>query len=107
MLAFLFSKFVYTRIAVRSFASPPNNMHLIPFLVVFAVLMLLGLHGLSIFKIILILGMNYRIAKLGRGQRWAPLASWVFNGLVLFANERYDGYPFALLHPSLAPLVRF
>jgi hypothetical protein len=68
--------------------------------------MLLGLHGTSIIKIFAILAANFAIAKFGRGQKWAPLATWVFNGAVLFANEWNSGYRFAALHPSLEVLVR-
>jgi D-alanyl-lipoteichoic acid acyltransferase DltB (MBOAT superfamily) len=68
--------------------------------------MLMGLHGTSIIKIFTILLANFAIAKIGRGGRWAPLATWVFNGAVLFANEWYSGYTFAVLHPSFKVLVR-
>jgi hypothetical protein len=74
--------------------------------VAFSILVVLGLHGTSIIKIFVILGVNYMIAKYGRGQKWAPLATWVFNGAVLFANEWNSGYTFAALHPSFKALVR-
>jgi len=67
--------------------------------------MLMGLHGTSIIKIFFILAANFGIAKFGQGQKWVPLATWVFNGLVLFANEWNSGYKFATLHPSFEVLV--
>lgn len=107
IISFLTLKFVYTRFFFRSLPSPPtSNLHQIPFLVTFSILMLLGLHGTSIIKIFAILGINYAIAKYGRGEKWNPLVTWVFNGAVLFANERNSGYRFASIHPALELLVR-
>ena len=68
--------------------------------------MLMGLHGTSIIKIFIILAINFVIAKSGRGEKWAVLATWVFNGGVLFANQWNSGYTFAALHPSFEVLVR-
>jgi len=72
----------------------------------FSALFLAGLHGTSIIKILLILTVNYTIAKLCRGSRLGPLLTWVFNGLVLFANEWYSGYRFGEILPALHLLVR-
>lgn len=72
----------------------------------FAAIYLVGLHGTSIFKIISILSANYWIAKASRGSRTGPLLTWIFNGLILFANETYGGYQYASFHPSLEVLVR-
>lgn len=72
----------------------------------FSALYLIGLHGTSVFKIICILTANYWIAKISRGSRTGPLLTWIFNGVVLFANETYGGYRYASFHPSLEVLVR-
>ena len=69
-------------------------------------LMLLVLHGASAFKIIIIMTLNYGIAKISGGSRATPVLTWVFNGLVLFANEKNAGYHFTNLHPALEFLVR-
>ncbi|TFY56821.1 hypothetical protein EVJ58_g7407 [Rhodofomes roseus] len=63
--------------------------------------MLAGLHGASVLKVLLILTGNYAIAKVTKGSKLNPLLTWIFNGVVLFANERNEGYRFAALHPSL------
>lgn len=73
----------------------------IPLLVVF--------HGASVFKIFLLLALNFAVAQLAsardeRLRRVAPLATWALNLGVLFANELCDGYKFQHLHPSLAAL---
>ncbi|OKL55765.1 hypothetical protein UA08_09040 [Talaromyces atroroseus] len=60
----------------------------------FAILFLIGLHGISVFKILLILFVNYKIAK-GLPRSYIPAATWGFNLVVLFANELCDGYPLA------------
>lgn len=105
-LAFLVLKFVYTRAVSRSLSSATsNNLHHIPFLVYFSVIMLIGLHGTSIIKIFVILGINYAIAKDGRERKWTPLVTWAFNGAVLFMNEWNSGYRFASIHPSFGTLV--
>ncbi|EEA28105.1 hypothetical protein EYB26_001378 [Talaromyces marneffei] len=60
----------------------------------FAIIFLIGLHGISIFKILTILYINYKIAK-GLPRSYIPAATWIFNLIVLFANELCDGYPLA------------
>jgi hypothetical protein len=69
--------------------------------------MLLALHGASILKILLILSFNFAIAKCCGGSRLGPILTWVFNGAVLFANERHSGYLFHSIHPSLGSLVSY
>lgn len=69
-------------------------------------LMLVGLHGTSALKILLILCLNYAIAVFSKGSTSGPMLTWVFNILTLFANERNAGYRFATLHPALGTLVR-
>ena len=82
-----------------------NRSHLIPYILIFAVLMLAGLHGTSVFKVFIIVSINYAIAKTTKGSKLNPLLTWVFNGAVLFANEWNEGYRYAVLHPSLEILV--
>jgi len=82
-------------------AAPPNKLFLMPVTLFFAVLFLIGLHGTSVIKILIILTINYIIAKSCRGSRWGPTFTWVFNALVLFANERYNGYRYGELLPAL------
>ncbi|KAH8704798.1 putative glycerol:H+ symporter [Talaromyces proteolyticus] len=60
----------------------------------FAILFLIGLHGISVFKIFFILYINYKIAK-DLPRSYIPAATWIFNLVVLFANELCDGYPLA------------
>lgn len=52
-----------------------------------------------------ILYANYSIAKLWAGTRWGPLCIWVFNAVVLLANDRYNGYRFGHILPPLEFLV--
>lgn len=67
--------------------------------------MLLGLHGASALKILIIISINYLISRYSGGSAIGPFFLWVFNGLVLFANETYSGYRFDSLHSSLQFLV--
>ncbi|PGG97714.1 hypothetical protein AJ80_09649 [Polytolypa hystricis UAMH7299] len=60
----------------------------------FALVLLTVLHGFSALKVLAILTINYKIAtKLPRDR--VPLATWVFNIGILFANELFRGYHFA------------
>lgn len=70
----------------------------------FATIFLSSLHGLSFIKIVVILCINYSIGK-GLGQhQMQPLVTWVFNIIVLFSNEIFQGYQFGALHPSMIVL---
>ncbi|KKA26191.1 hypothetical protein TD95_000071 [Thielaviopsis punctulata] len=62
----------------------------------FAVIFLLALHGFSIFKVLLILYLNFQIG-LKFPRRFIPIATWAFNIGVLFANELSMGYHYKWL----------
>ncbi|EIN03983.1 MBOAT-domain-containing protein [Punctularia strigosozonata HHB-11173 SS5] len=102
--AFVALKAVYTR-SLRF--SSTNSTHYIPFYLVFSALFLLGLHGASALKILVILFVNYVIGKNSKGAKWGPVLTWLFNGGVLFANEWNGGYRFGAIHPSLEVLDTF
>ena len=68
--------------------------------------MLFGLHGTSAFKVLLILSLNYAIAKTAKGSKFGPIATWIVNAAILFANERYSGYRYGDIFPALGWLVR-
>ena len=82
-----------------------NNLHLVPFIIGFGILMLLGLHGSSAPKVLSILYLNYLIAKSTSSSKLSPVFTWVFNAAVLFAADKYSGFPYASLHSSLKYLV--
>jgi hypothetical protein len=73
-----------------------NLARRMPFDVAFAVVFLIALHGFSALKIALILSANYWLAKALPRHR-IPAATWLFNVVVLFANELNHGHPFAAL----------
>ena len=72
----------------------------------FAIIFIFALHGLSAFKVFLILFVNFKLAtQLPRD--YIPYATWFFNIGILFANEWTRGYPFSriaavFLTPPLA-----
>ncbi|BFZ64975.1 glycerol transporter [Saitoella coloradoensis] len=70
----------------------------------FALLFITALHGFSAVKILLLLGINYGIAKAFKGNMSNPVLTWAFNIIVLFLNERYGGYRFQDVHESGALL---
>ena len=83
----------------------PDRTYLIPFILGFSIIMLFGLHGANALKVLIIISTNYLISRYAGGNAISPFFLWVFNGLVLFANETYSGYHFASLHSSLGFLV--
>lgn len=66
----------------------------ISFDVPFASIFIFVLHGLSAFKIIAILYINYCIAK-KLPRAYVPAATWFFGVGILFANEFGKGYSYA------------
>ncbi|KAI1375416.1 MBOAT-domain-containing protein [Hypoxylon crocopeplum] len=66
----------------------------------FALIYLVALHGISAFKILIILYMNYQVATT-LPRKSIPIATWVFNVGILFANELCRGYKFG----SMAALI--
>ena len=90
-------------IAVRWFTNP---LHLLPVNLVLSLVMLVALHGSSAFKILLIMAINYLIARTFRGSWLSPVLTWTFNGLVLFSNDIYHGYRFSSLSSSFSYLVQ-
>ncbi|KAJ7368674.1 MBOAT, membrane-bound O-acyltransferase family-domain-containing protein [Mycena albidolilacea] len=97
--AFLLAKFLRTR--THAARTSPDNMYLLPFNLGASIVMLIALHGTSAVKILAILTGNYFISKGFGGSKAGPLCSWIFNVVVLFLNDRYSGYRFGDLAPSL------
>ncbi|TFK50179.1 MBOAT-domain-containing protein [Heliocybe sulcata] len=97
-LKYIYDYFSNAPIPYHGSSSHPYR---IPFLSAFSVLMLVGLHGSSALKVLVIISLNYHIAKYFGASKLAPIFTWVFNAAVLFANETNGGYKFAALHPSL------
>lgn len=60
---------------------------------VFALIFLVVLHGFSAAKVLLILGINHKIAT-QLPRRYVPAVTWTFNILVLVTNELFEGYKF-------------
>lgn len=59
----------------------------------FALIFLTVLHGFSALKVLLILGINYKIAT-QLPRKYVPVATWVFNIAILLSNEIFQGYKF-------------
>ena len=62
----------------------------------FAFVYIVALHGSSVLKILVILCANYAIATRLKREH-VPIATWIFNIGILFANEICRGYPYATL----------
>lgn len=68
----------------------------------FALVFLCALHGFSALKVLILVTVNYLIAK------WLPRDSvvpvtWMFNILTLFANELCKGYPYTQIAMNTFP----
>ena len=74
----------------------------ISFDVGFSALFLLALHGFSALKVFLILYINYCFATRIR-KEYVPIATWVFNIGILFANELGKGYPYGDMANVILP----
>ncbi|KAL4979038.1 MBOAT, membrane-bound O-acyltransferase family-domain-containing protein [Aspergillus desertorum] len=68
----------------------------------FALVFITALHGISAVKILIILYLNYKIAK-SLPRRYVPAATWSFGIGTLFANEFCGGYPLARVIGSWKP----
>ena len=76
--------------------------HRITFDFYFACFLTVLLHGFSALKVFLILYGNYKIAKT-LPKAYIPLATWISNIGILFANELCRGYPYASIAIALFP----
>jgi hypothetical protein len=103
----IFTGQIYTRVArlfstgsQSSSSERPPIISRIPFLLGFSLIMLAGLHGTSALKILTILSANYWVGTLR-----VPAATWIFNAVVLFGSNWYEGFRFGDVHGALASLV--
>ncbi|KAK9473288.1 MBOAT, membrane-bound O-acyltransferase family-domain-containing protein [Dipodascopsis tothii] len=70
---------------------------------VFGVIFVSVLHGLSFIKMLIIYGLNFAISRY-LPQRPGIALTWVFGIALLFLNEWNDGYRFGQIHSTLSPL---
>ncbi|KAG9003064.1 glycerol transporter [Tulasnella sp. 427] len=87
--------------ALSRVAGLPKSGRIV-FSAIVSLLVLAGLHGSSILKILFILYLNYWTTKRLGATNHAPFAIWALNVSIIFLNEIYDGYKFGAIHPSLA-----
>jgi hypothetical protein len=76
---------------------------------IFSLLMISVLHGSSSLKILLILSLNFHLSsslKPAMIHRIWPFLLFAGNMVVLFLNEKYDGYRFGDLYAGLRVFVR-
>ena len=70
--------------------------------VCFGVVFIIALHGFSAAKVLIILYINYTIATKLK-KEYVPVATWVFNIGILFANELGHGYPYETIATAILP----
>lgn len=68
----------------------------------FGLIFITALHGVSAFKVLLILFINYKIGK-RLPRPYVPAVTWTFNICILFANELCGGYQFEAIASIMAP----
>jgi D-alanyl-lipoteichoic acid acyltransferase DltB (MBOAT superfamily) len=71
------------------------------FSLVFSMIFLGVLYGTSIIKIMILLSINYYIAKCLRKSKMNPTLTWIFNIAILFLNDIYKGYKFSAIWSGL------
>lgn len=70
----------------------------------FGLVFLFVIHGFGALKLLIIVLFTYGIAHLAKGSMLNPAMTWVTVVGLLFLNEKYQGYKFIWIHPSLAAL---
>ncbi|KAI8639354.1 MBOAT, membrane-bound O-acyltransferase family-domain-containing protein [Parasitella parasitica] len=78
--------------ANRTFHWVQSNLH---FSLITSLMIVFLFHGSSTFKIIFIITASFSIGHYCKGSKWNPILTWIFNLLMLFINEYYDGYRFS------------
>lgn len=74
----------------------------VSFDLIFSAIFLCALHGFSALKVLLLLYINFILAtRLPKAQ--IPIATWIFDVGILFANEYYRGYPYGSLVKYILP----
>ncbi|KHN94564.1 Membrane bound O-acyl transferase, MBOAT [Metarhizium album ARSEF 1941] len=71
----------------------------------FALLFLVVLHGISAFKVLAILYMNFQMGR-KFPPKYVPIGTWIFNISILFANELCDGYQLRSVASHFSPPVK-
>lgn len=77
------------------------------FNLIFSLVAIVLLHGFNALKIMLILFLNYSVARSFRGSKSGAILTWVFNGAVLLGNEVFEGWRLSQWFESLAWLVGY
>lgn len=85
--------------------TPSKPYQRIPFLVVISLVILFVLHGISAFKILILLYISYQLHSLTGNTKATPYLVWSFNIAMLFCNEIFRGYPLEAISSHLAFLV--
>jgi protein-cysteine N-palmitoyltransferase HHAT len=81
-----------------------NLKQRVSFDLLFAIIFITALHGISAAKILLILYLNFNISK-KTPRKYVPAAIWTFNLATLFANELAKGYRLKWIVWKLTPLI--
>lgn len=68
----------------------------------FGLIFLAAIHGFSAPKVLAILFANYTLTT-NLPRKYVPVATWVFNIGILFANELSDGYKYSAAAAWLSP----
>ncbi|KAK5400786.1 glycerol transporter [Exophiala xenobiotica] len=69
-----------------------------------ALVYITALNGSSVLKILLILFINFKIAT-AFPRNSIPVVTWIFNIVILFANELAQGYRYSALGNALSPFA--
>jgi len=68
---------------------------------IFSTIFLSVLYGTSLIKILILLSINYYIAKRFGNNKWNPILTWIFNISMLFLNDYFKGYKFSAFWSAL------
>ncbi|KAF9450468.1 glycerol transporter [Macrolepiota fuliginosa MF-IS2] len=111
VLAHLATKYIASALSKSPPSSQTRKPSSVPssltFNLIFALSAVTILHGLNALKVLLILFLNYSIAKYFKGSKMNVLAVWIFNGAVLLGNEVFEGWKLGQWFEGLAWLDSF
>ncbi|KAL6613498.1 MBOAT-domain-containing protein [Neocallimastix californiae] len=101
LLYVLISHVTISRI-IQALPSSVNVKYRKIYSLIFSIIFLIVLYGTSLIKILLILSLNYYIAKHFGKSKMNPILTWILNIAILFLNDYFQGYKFSALWSGLS-----
>ncbi|KAL9647636.1 hypothetical protein ABK040_015126 [Willaertia magna] len=79
---------------IRHILFPKSTLASFIFYFISSLLFVYFLHGNFMLIIVFVALVNYLIGRIFGSSKWNPFLSWMFNLIILFSSDYYDGYSF-------------